>query len=311
MRLKFLVPLGQVQERWRHDRQEFLSKAKALGVEVALQATSFVIHSQNQQSEKALLEGVDVLAVIAPTSISPVPIIEFARKSGVPVIAYDRLINDCGLDLYISFDNAKVGEMQARYLVQRKPKGKYLLIGGPKEDNNTPFFRQGQMGVLGPYVDAGEIKLAADQAAKDWLPDEAYRITKEALEKSGPLDAVLASNDGLAEGAVQALQEAGLEGKCLVTGQDAELSACQRIVAGTQSMTVYKPIKFLASTAVEMALALWQKQSLSGKTTAVSNRRMPVPSVLLPPVLVDKTNLEDKVIADGFQKKNEVYRRAS
>ncbi len=311
MRLKFLVPLGQVQERWRHDRQEFLSKAKTLGVEVALQATSFVIHSQNQEAEKALLEGVDVLAVIAPTSISPVPIIEFARKSGVPVIAYDRLVNDCGLDLYISFDNVKVGEMQARYLVQRKPKGKYLLIGGPKEDNNTPFFHQGQMGVLRPYADAGQIKLVAEQAAKDWLPAEAYRITKEALEKSGPLDAVLASNDGLAEGAVQALREAGLAGECLVTGQDAELSACQRIVAGTQSMTVYKPIKLLASTAVEMALALWQKQSLPGKTTTVSNRRMPVPSVLLPPVLVDKTNLEDKVIADGFQKKNEVYRAAS
>jgi D-xylose transport system substrate-binding protein len=311
MRLKFLVPLGQVQERWRHDRQEFLAKAKALGVEVTLQATSFVIHSQNQQAEKALLEGVDVLAVIASTTISPAPIIEFARKTGVPVIAYDRLVNDCGLDLYISFDNVKVGEMQARYLIQRKPRGKYLLIGGPKEDSNTPFFRQGQMGALGPYIDAGEIKLVAEQAAKDWLPDEACRITKEALDKSGQLDAVLASNDGLAEGAIQALKEAGLAGNCLVTGQDAELTACQRIVEGTQSMTVYKPIKLLAATAVEMALALWKKQNLGGMTTTVSNGRMPVPSVLLPPVLVDKANLESVVIADGFQKKSDIYRKVS
>src|SRR5579871_3341934 len=251
MRLKFLVPLGQVQERWRHDRQEFLAKAKELGVEVVLQATSFVIHSQNQQTEKALLEGVDVLAVIAPTTVSPVPIVEFARKMGVLVMAYDRLINDCGLDLYISFDNEKVGEMQARYLVERKPKGRYLKIGGPPGDNNSPFFQKGQMGVLGPYVDCGDIKIVADQPAKDWLPAEAYRITKEALDKSGPLDAVLASNDGLAEGAVQALKDAGLEGKVLVTGQDAELGACQRIMAGTQSMTVYKPIKLLASTAID------------------------------------------------------------
>ena len=306
--MKFLVPLGQVQERWRHDRQEFLAKAKELGVDVTLQATSFVIHSQSQQAEKALLEGVDVLAVIASTTLSPAPIVEFARKAGVPVIAYDRLIKDCGLDLYISFDNEKVGELQARYLVDRRPKGKYLKIGGPLEDNNSPFFHKGQMGVLRPYVDCGDIKLAGDQPAKDWLPAEAYRITKEALDQSGPLDAVLASNDGLAEGAVQALKEKDLAGKTLVTGQDAELAACQRIVAGTQSMTVYKPIKSLASTAIEMALALWKKENLSSKTTTVSNGRMPVPSVLLPPILVDKSNLEEKVIGDGFQKKAEVFR---
>lgn len=306
--MKFLVPLGQVQERWRHDRQEFLSKAKELGVEVTLQATSFVIHSQNQQAEKALLEGVDVLAVIAPTTISPVPIVEFARKMGILVIAYDRLINDCGLDLYISFDNERVGDLQARYLVERKPKGRYLKIGGPPGDNNSPFFHKGQMGVLRPYVDCGDIKIVADEPAKDWLPAEAYRITKEALENSGPLDAILASNDGLAEGAVQALKEADLAGKVLVTGQDAELGACQRIMAGTQSMTVYKPIKMLAATAIETALALWKKENLSGRTTTVSNGRSLVPSVLLPPILVDKTNLETKVIADGFQKKAEVFR---
>lgn len=308
MRLKFLVPLGQVQERWRHDRQEFLAKAKELGVEVMLQATSFVIHSQSQQAEKALLDGVDVLAVIAPTTVSPVPIIEFARKTGVPVIAYDRLVKDCGLDLYISFDNEKVGEMQARYLLERQPKGRYLKISGPPEDNNSPFFHKGQMGALRPYADCGEIKIVADQPAKDWLPAEAYRITKEALDKTGSLDAVLASNDGLAEGAVQALKEKELAGKVLVTGQDAELAACRRIVAGTQSMTVYKPIKLLASTAVEMAVALWKKENLSGRTTTVTYGRLPVPSVLLPPVLVDKTNLEAKVIADGFQKKAEVFR---
>ena len=308
MRLKLLVPLGQVQERWQHDRQLFLSKVKSLGVDASLHATSFVLASQTPEAERSLLQGVDVMVVISPLAVSPAPIVEMAHKSGVPVVAYDRLIMDCPLALYVSFDNAKVGELQASHLVRRKPQGNYVLVSGPPSDHNSLLYREGQMRVLQPLIDRGEIRIVEDQAAKDWLPTEAYRIVKEALNKTdGQLDAVLATNDGLAEGALQALAERNLERKVPVTGQDAELPACQRIVAGTQSMTVYKPIKLLAETAAEAAVALAKKQMIGFKTTALPNGRGNVPSILLSPIPVDKDNLEETVIADGFQKREEVF----
>ena len=302
------MPLGQVQERWQHDRQLFLAKVKALGVDASLHATSFGPASQNPESEKALLQGVDVMVVISPLNASPAPLVEMAHRSGIPVVAYDRLILDCPLDFYVSFDNAKVGELQASQLVARKPHGNYVILGGPPSDSNSRFYREGQMKVLQPLIDRGDIRVLEDQWAKDWLPTEAYQIVKEALDKSdGRVDAVLATNDGLAEGAVQALAERNLERKVPVTGQDAELTACQRIMKGTQSMTVYKPIKLLAETAAEAAVALAKKQMIGFKTTALSNGRGNVTSILLSPVPVDKDNLEETVIADGFQKREDVF----
>ncbi len=137
------------------------------------------------------------------------------------------------LDLYISFDNVKVGEFQADYLVKRQPKGNYLLIGGAPTDHNALLFREGQMNILKPYVERGDIKVVADQWASDWLPVEALKIMENALTKNNnKIDAVVVSNDGTAGGAVQALAAQNLAGKVWVSGQDADLAGCQRIVAG-------------------------------------------------------------------------------
>ena len=130
-----------------------------------------------------------------------------------------------------------------------------MLIGGAPTDNNALLFRKGQMNVIQPLVDKGAIKIISDQWAKDWQAVEALKIMENALTRSNnQVDAVVASNDGVAGGAIQALAEQKLAGKVLVSGQDAELVACQRIVAGTQSMTVYKPIKLLAHKAAEVAM---------------------------------------------------------
>jgi hypothetical protein len=138
--------------------------------------------------------------------------------------------------LYISFDNERVGELQAGYAVQRAPRGRYVLIGGSPADNNALLFHKGQMSFLQPYVDQGEIAIAADQYAADWQSVEALKIMENSLTRNdNRVAAVVASNDGLAGGAIQALAEQGLAGKIVVTGQDAELSACQRIVGGMQS----------------------------------------------------------------------------
>jgi D-xylose transport system substrate-binding protein len=297
------------EERWQRDRDLFVAKAEEMGARVLVQAANGDDALQNSQAENLLTQGVDVLLVAPHNGKTAAVIVESAHKAGVPVIAYDRLINDADLDLYISFDNIGVGEMQASYLVQRKPAGAYVLIGGAPTDNNALLFRKGQMNVIRPLVDKGAIKIVSDQWAKDWQAVEALKIMENALTRSGnQVDAVVASNDGVAGGAIQALAEQKLAGKVLVSGQDAELAACQRIVAGTQSMTVYKPIRILAHKAAEVAMKLARKEGHGEATKPLNNGKIDVPSILLQPVAVDKDNMAATVLADGYHKLEDVYR---
>jgi D-xylose transport system substrate-binding protein len=253
---------------------------------------------------------VQVLVVVPHNGKTAATIVESAHKAGVPVIAYDRLIRDCDLDYYVAFDAVRIGEFQADYLVKRKPKGNYVVIEGSQTDNNAAILREGQMKVLKPYVDKGDIKIVADQWAPDWSPIEALKIMENALTRNkNQVDAILCSNDGMAGGVIQALTEQKLAGKVLVTGQDGDLAACQRILAGTQSMTIYKPLKFEAGKAAEVAVMLAQKTPLTEKTVSVNNGKKDVPSILLDTTQVDKDNLDATIIADGFQKKEEVYKK--
>src|SRR6266851_8031991 len=297
------------EERWHRDRDLLVKRAGELGAEVLVQAANGNDALQNSQAENMLTQGVDVLLVAPHNGKSAAAIVEAAHKAGVPVIAYDRLINDADVDLYLSFDNEWVGQMQAEYLVQRRPKGSYVVIGGAPTDNNAHLYHKGQMNVLEPLVKRGEIRIVADQWARDWLAVEALKIMENALTRTAnQVDAVVAANDGVAGGAIQALTEQNLAGKTLVSGQDAELSACQRIAAGTQSMTVYKPIQRLAYKAAEVAVKLARKQAHGEPTRGLPNGKIDVPSILLEPIAVDKDNLVSTVIADGYQKLEEVYR---
>ena len=158
-------------------------------------------------------------------------------------------------------------------------------------------------------IDKGDIKVATDQWAKDWQPVEALKIMENALTRNhNQVDAVVVSNDGTAGGAIQALGEQKLLGKVLVTGQDADLAACQRIVEGSQTMTVYKPIEALATKAAELAIKVAKKEAVTEPTKPVNNGRKDVPSILLEPIQVDKANLDATVIKDGYQKREDVYK---
>ncbi len=297
------------EERWQRDRDLVVKYCKDQGAEVLVQAANGNDALQNSQAENLLTQGVSVLLVAPHNGKTAATIVEAAHRAGVPVIAYDRLINDSDLDLYISFDNERVGQLQAEYLTKRQPRGNYVLIGGAPTDNNALLFRKGQMDVLGPLAGKGEIKIVSDQWAKDWQAVEALKIMENALTRTGnDVQAVVASNDGLAGGAIQALGEQKLAGKVPVSGQDAELAACRRVIAGTQSMTVYKPIARLAQKAAEVALRLARKQPVGETTRRLNNGRKDVPSILLDPVVVDKDNLVSTVIADGYHTMEEVYR---
>jgi D-xylose transport system substrate-binding protein len=297
------------EERWQRDRDLFVARAQELGAEVFVHAANGDDKVQVQQAENMLTQGVDVLVVIPHNGEVAASIVEAAKRQGVPVIAYDRLIRNSEPKLYLSFDNEKVGELQARYLLERAPKGNYVLVGGAPTDNNALLFRKGQMNVLQPAIERGDIRVAGDQWARDWLASEALRITEDAITRNGgDITAVVASNDATAGGAISALEVSRLAGRVLVSGQDADLPALQRIVAGTQAMTVYKPVHLLARRAAEAAVALARGEQVT-TTAAVNNGRIDVPSILLEPIVVDKTNLDDTVIKDGYQKREAVYPR--
>ncbi len=296
-------------ERWQHDRDAFVKRCEELGAKVLVQVANGNDATMNSQAENLLTQGVSALVVIPHNGTASATIVEAAHKANVKVIAYDRLIMNSDLDLYVSIDAVGVGARQAEYLVKRMPKGNYVIIEGAPTDNNAALLRQGQMQVLQPYIDKGDIKIVGDQWAKDWLPVEALKIMENTLTRVGnKVDAVLSSNDGMAGGAIQALAEQKLAGKVLVTGQDADLAACQRIAEGTQTMTIYKSLTEEAYKAAEMAVAMAKGEPLTEKTSMVPNGKKDVPSILLVPMSVDKDNMMATIIADGFQKKDEVYK---
>lgn len=298
-------------ERWQHDRDLFVAKAKELGAEVVVQSANGDDQTQFSQCENLISQGVNVLVIIPHNGEAMAPIIEQAHKAGIKVLSYDRLITKSDVDYYISFDNIKVGEMQAESIVKRAPKGNYFLMGGSPTDNNAKMFRAGQMKVLQPLIDKGDIKVIGDQWAKDWLPEEALKIMENALTaNNNKIDAVVASNDSTAGGAIQALMAQGLGGKVPISGQDAELAACQRIVEGLQTMTVYKPITILANAAADVAVKLGKGETPKSDGV-VNNGKIDVPSVLLAPVAVDAGNIATTVIKDGFNKLEEVYKNVS
>jgi D-xylose transport system substrate-binding protein len=260
---------------------------------------------QVRDIESLITRGVDVLVVVPHNGEAMVRALRSAKESGIPVIAYDRLILNGELAAYVTFDNVKVGELQAQWVVDRwtsdKPLRVVRIYGAPT-DNNAKLFKQGQDNVLNPLIASGRVKVVAEDWALDWKPENAKKIMNAAITRSGhDFDAVIVSNDGTAGGAIQALIEEGLAGKIIVTGQDADLAACQRIVRGTQSMTVFKPVAKLASLAAQIAVAS-AKGHLPKAETTLNNGFKDVPCFFEKIVAVDKDNMAETVVAAGFHK---------
>ncbi|ASW37589.1 TPA: D-xylose ABC transporter substrate-binding protein [Mannheimia haemolytica] len=295
-------------ERWQKDRDIFVNKAESLGAKVFVQSANGDATAQISQIENMLNKDIDVLVIIPFNGEVLSNVIAEAKKEGVKVLAYDRLINNADVDFYVSFDNEKVGELQAKSIIGQKPEGNYFLMGGSPVDNNAKLFRKGQMKVLQPLIDSGKIKVVGDQWVDSWLAEKALQIMENALTANkNNIDAVVASNDATAGGAIQALSAQGLSSKVAISGQDADLAAIKRIIAGTQTMTVYKPITNLADKAAEIAVALGKDEKVE-MNAQLNNGMKEVPAYLLEPVVVTKENIDDTVIKDGFHTKDAVYK---
>ncbi len=295
------------QDRWERDRDYFIQQAKELGAEVLVEVADGDPAKQFEQAQKLLDEKVNVLVIVPADLNEAAKIVPLAHRYGARVLSYDRLIKDCNLDFYISFDNVEVGALQAEYLTKICPVGNYAIIGGAKTDNNSFLLKIGQMNVLEPLIEKGDIKIVYDQFVDRWTEENGYMHMKECLKMNKKIDAVLVANDGLATGVARALEEHGLLGKVHISGQDAELTACQRIIAGSQTMTVYKPIEAIAYKAAGIAVRLANDDPFEELHMSVNNGKKMVPSMLLPAMIVNRETIKLTVVADGYLKENKIF----
>ncbi len=297
------------EERWQSDRDTFVAAAEKIGATVIVQSANSDDTRQVRDVESLITRGVDVLVIVPHNGSAMTRAVKSANRANIPVIAYDRLILNSDIDLYITFDNISVGEAQANWIVERLPKdrpARIVRIFGAPTDNNAKLFKQGQDNVLDPLIKAGKIEVVFEDWALDWKPENAKKIMNAAVTKVGTnIDAVLAANDGTAGGAIQALIEEGLAGKVLVTGQDADLSGCQRIMRGTQSMTVYKPVKKLAELGAAIAVDIARGKA-PVTTHTLDNGKKQVPSIFEKVISVDKGNMMSTVVADGFHQADKI-----
>lgn len=297
------------EERWQRDKDAFEAHCKAMNVDCVITVADNKADKQANDVDNLLTQGVDALVIAPHDATQAASMVEKAKKQGVPVISYDRLINSDQIDVYISHQVPVIGRKIAEYALQKVPKGNYVMVYGSSTDNNAVIMKKEQLSVLQQAIDSKDIKIVADNFITDWKPEEALRMAENSLtQNNDDVQAFVVSNDGMAGGVISALAKRGLAGKVLVTGQDAGLEALQNIAEGKQTMTVYKPIIPLASAAVDAAIKLAKKEKLESKPFMNDAIKKEVTAILLEVTTVDKANLMETVIKDGHAKYEDVYK---
>ncbi len=297
------------EERWQRDQTAFDAHCKALQVECVITVADNKADKQANDVDNLLTQGVDVIVIAPHDATQAASMVDKAKAQGVPVISYDRLINSDKIDVYVSHQVPVIGQKIAEYALAKAPEGNYVMVYGAGTDNNAVIMKNEQLKVLKPAIDSGKIKIVAEDFMNDWKPELALNFAENALTKNNDnIAAFVVSNDGMAGGVVSALEKRKLTGKILVTGQDAQKDALQRIAQGTQTMTVYKPIIPLANAAVEAAIKLAKGEPFANaKPFMNDNLKKEIPAILLEVTVVDKANLLDTVIKDGYVTYDDVY----
>jgi D-xylose transport system substrate-binding protein len=313
VKIALLLPETETARYESQDRPLFEAKVEDLcpDCEIIYNNADQDAAEQQSQAEAALTNGADVLVLDPVDSVSAASIVAQAESQDVPVVSYDRLIQDAPIDFYISYDNEKVGELQATALTEKladdgTDSGDLVMINGSPTDNNATLFKEGAHGVL----DESDYTIGAEYDTPDWKPAQAQQEMEQAITRLGKdgFVGVYAANDGTAGGAIAAMKAAGIDPIPPITGQDAELAAIQRILAGEQYMTVYKAIKPEAEIAAEVAIALGRGEGPPEDQVnqQVDNGDSEIPSMILDPVAVTADNVNDTIVADGFWKVEDI-----
>jgi D-xylose transport system substrate-binding protein len=303
-------------ERWPMEQVIMTKLAQKKGAQVISQVANQDAKLQNDQIENMVLQGVDVIIIIAQDGAAAASAVNAAARDGVHCIAYDRLVKSNKLAAYISFDNVEVGRTQARGVLKKVKKGRFVMLGGSPTDNNAVLFRNGQMEIIQPLVDKGDIKIVADQWVEGWSTAKALGIMENILTaQANKIDAVVASNDSTALGALQAMKAQGLAGKVPISGQDATAAGCKSIVEDELTMSVFKDVRLLSPMAIEMAIKMAKGKKVEGlknytlaELTLDKKLKGSVPCKFLKVYGVDKDNMYDLIIKSKFQKYDDVYK---
>ena len=300
-----------VIERWLRDRDVFTATAQSLGAEVNVQNANGEVKEQIEQIEYLIDKGMDVIVIIAIDSDALGDVVKKAKDKGIRVISYDRLIRSAGTDLYISFDNTRVGTLMGEALEEALPEGgRVFQIQGSASDNNVSMIREG----FEEALQGTGIEIVYSTFCDNWLAELAFDAVNEGLEQNGgTIDGVMCGNDDLAGQAIRALTEHKLAGEIPVVAQDAELSACQRIMEGTQTMTVYKSVDKEAQTAAKFAVALAKGEDITDTSSdlhteeTISDGQYDIPYYPLEPAAVTRENMDEVIIEGGFHQREDVY----
>lgn len=302
-------------KEWAIERDIMTKILEDKGYLVIAQGANHNSKTQNDQIENMVTQGAKAILIVAEDGAACSIAVDKAARAGIPCIAYDRLIRTPNLASYVSFDNIEVGRQQAQGILKVKDSGRFVLLGGSPTDNNAVLFRKGQMEILQPLIDKGQVQIVADQWVDNWEQEIAFRKMEDILtSQKNRIDAVVASNDDTALGAIQALKAQKLAGKVLISGQDATVLGCRAIVDGDLTVTVYKDVHKLAPLAVDIAIRLaagrkvedLEDFSLAGLTLD-NNLKGDIPCKFIKAIQVDKNNIYDVVVKSGFRKWEEVY----
>ena len=290
-------------ERWERDRDIFVTTARDAGMEVNVQNANGDVDTQIEQISYFIEKKVDAIVIIAIDAKKLTGVVAQAKEAGIPVIAYDRMLTDAGADLYVSFDNVRVGELMAESISENEDVDSVLMLSGPLEDANVTQVNEG----FEKVCKEKNINITETFYTPNWTPELASDYLRKHPEKIDGVDAIMCGNDNIATQVVRVLSERKKAGTIEVCGQDADLEACQRIVQGTQLMTVYKPVEKEAQAAAKAVIDLISGKEPRGINKSLSDGTFDVPSIILEPVAVTKDNMDQTIVESGFHRYDEVY----
>jgi D-xylose transport system substrate-binding protein len=293
------------EERWKTDEAAIKAELAKLGAKYVSADAGGSPEKQLADVDGLISKGATALIILAMDKDAIVPALAKAKAKNLPVVAYDRLIEQSGV-FYITFDNKEVGREQARGVFKVKPKGNYVFIKGSPTDPNANFLRDGQGEVLAAAIKNGDIKVVGEEYTDGWKPEVAQKNMEQIITKTGgKVDAVVASNDGTAGGVIAALSAKGMKG-VPVSGQDGDHAALNRVALGSQTVSVWKDARVLGKEAAAAAVALASGKKVDGAVTwAEGEKKVALQSKFLKPVAITKDNL-DVVIKAGWISKDEV-----
>ncbi len=308
VRVGALFPFLDEGSRWSIEKKHMTETAQRLGVEFIARGASASDVEQYNQALELIEKKVDVLLVAAINMNTAAAIVREAKKRNIPVIAYDRMIYNADVDFYISNDYYAIGKMMAEYAIKNKPNGNYVVFWGDRKDNNAVNLKKGQMEVLAPLENKGQINILFKSFTADWNGAIAgHNLDKVITALDEPVDVLLSSNDGIANECIKFLDKYDLIGKTLVTGMDAELTACRNVAQGKQTMTLYKPLKVSADFGISVAIKMAKGEDCTQGTTLVDNNFKKVAAKLFKGIIVDKDNFEEVILENQVYRHEEIY----